>query len=582
MRTHSRLQSVLNLTLPVIALAFAAACSDDDDDDGGGGGSGVATVDVLITDAAADDLLSFTATIESLRLQREGGSFTSDLLTSREFDFLGLEDDFTLLARNTAIAVGNFTGAEIAFTPGSYAALAEDGSPVAVNSVSDTLLVPLPVTLNLTDDEYARFQLDLDLAGALTGDVSSGTIDFDPQGLCTTDDGTNDAPIDEVKGIVVTSNGVDSFVIDGFVGDEVQVDLGQVTVATGAGTLFLDDDGTELSSPQFFAALVPGSSLLEVHGDLAAGGVVNATRVEIEDQNGGAGSNDLVRIEGVVQTIGVDLFDLQVIEVEDGGVVADPILGALSGPDVISVSFDPTTVFLLEEDQVADSADLATGQKVKVKFSTFATEPFPASRVEIEDDNSEFEGVSTDVTGLPADFIVHLDADDPAIVAGLVTDVNTDVTVDLTGSTIVLDTVQQPALLPADILIELEVEPLGKLAGPPTGPTITAIETKVTPGKLDKAAVTTVDEIDRFFITTGGDIEDPFGKDVDPGPQKVLLEPTGVVVFEGDVDTEAEFFALFIALPPPTLVEVTVRGIGAGGITINEIRAFEIDVQVTP
>ena len=556
-----------------VLFLVLAACNDDGD---GSGGVPVdqATADVLITDAAADDLSSFSAEIASVRLQREDLTFTGDLVGSAEVEFLGLAGSSVLLAHES-IPADTYVGVEIGFTPGSYRAADEAGQPVTVVAVSDTFLAELPVPVALEDDDYLQFQIDLDLEDSLSGDVAAGTIDFDPSGSCSSDDGSDEAALDELKGIVVSSSaGDETFEIDAFVGDEVPVELGTLTVETDAQTLFLDDDGTELTSTLFYAALVDGSTLLEVHGGLGLDGVVAATRVEIEDQAGGVGSQDLVRIEGLVFDVQATQLQLQVLEIEDGETIAGPILDALAEPEFILVSFDAATVFLVE-DTVATSSELAVGQRVKVKFCAFATEPFPACRVEIEDEDAEFEGTITDVALVPASFVVHLEDGEPAILAGLVQDTSTDVTVDLASSSLFLDTQGEPALLPADLLPELEVEAHGTLSGPATGPTITASRTKVFAGRLEDAVVIGTNELAASFTTTGGEIVDPFGTGVTPGPQDVLIQPG--CVFEGDVDSAAEFFQLFEG---KVEVQVDVHGIGSGSVTPNEILAFEVDVDV--
>ncbi len=321
--------------------------------------------------------------------------------------------------------------------------------------------------------------------------------------------------------------------------------------------------------------LVPGSTLLEVHGSLGRKGEVTATRIEIEDQSGGSGSQDQVRIEGIVFSIAADRFVLQIRAIEEGAAVAEPVLEPLRGLPFIDVSFDGSTVFLREEGGLTNSGALAVGQEVDVEFCSFAAQPFPACQVAIEDQDAEFEGVVAGLAGVPAAFEMHLEQDEPAIAAGLVQDATTDVRVDLSAGTLLLNTPGEPVLDPEDLRIGLEVEARGRLSGPPTGPMIAATRTRVIAGFLRDAFQAGLDPTNSRFVTTGGELVDPFGKDVDPGPQMVAIEPA--CVFEGAAASETEFFEL-LGGPQGAQARIDVRGIGTGGV--NEIRAFAIEVEL--
>src|SRR5262245_1407166 len=174
--------------LIALALAPIPACGG-----GGGDGSGGVTADLLIGDAPVDDLLSFSAVVQSVRLQRDDLSFTGDLIGSLEVEFLGLNGAFAFLAK-AGIPAGTYVGVEIGFAPGQYHAKADDGSPVTVVASDDTFFAALPAPLTVATGDYVRFTVDLDLLSSLSGTVSSGSIDFGPDGSCDSNDGSEDAP----------------------------------------------------------------------------------------------------------------------------------------------------------------------------------------------------------------------------------------------------------------------------------------------------------------------------------------------------------------------------------------------------
>lgn len=573
---HSRFHLLASI-VGSLTFALFASCSDDDDSGGGGPVPGNATVDVLIGDAAVDDLSAFSADVESVRLRDDTGVFTTDLLPAGaiEVEFLRLNGAQALLVRGT-VPEDTYDAIEVGFTPGAYEARAEDGSDVTVTASSDVLLLAFPAPLVLSADEYARVEVDLDLPNSLSGDVSAGDVDLDPTGTVVTGDGSTETEVVALKGLVTDSDaGAGTVTVDAFADDSQVISLGEATVRTVFVDLFLDTDGSELTSTDFFNALVDNQTLLEVHGTLGQSGEIDATRIDIEDQSGGAGSANDVRIRGTIVSTAVDAFTLRIRDVNDGESVADPILAGLGDPAEIDVSYDTSTVFVLGGTEVADSTELLVGRTVEVRFCDFATEPFPACVVDVSDEPVGFEGLVTDVAGLPNSFVMHLDADDPAISGGLVQDELTDVTVDLTGSTIVLDAAGDPVLVADDIVADVEITAEGTISGGPTTPTLTATRTVLAGGRLSGALVTTNDELTSSFTTTGGDILDPFGANVTAGTQTVLIEPTAT--FTGDVSTKTEFFDLLDTVAGANAL-IGVHGLGTANT--NEIRAFEIDVRV--
>lgn len=559
------------MKLSTLALLILAGSTPLTACGGGGGGGGGGTADVLIGDAPRDDLLTFSAVVQSVRLQREDLSFTGDLLGSREFEveFLGLNGALAFLVKGK-ISAGTYVAVEIGFKPGAYLAKADDSSPVTIVAASDTYLAPLPAPLMVATGDYVRFAVDLDLLNSLTGDVGTGSIDFGPEGSCDSNDGSEDALIDELKGTVVSSSlATGRVVVDGFVG-EPPVTVGRVGVHVGITTVLLDNDNAALSLEAFFAS-IPGGTLLEVHGNLAVGGVVEATRIEIEDAGGGGAS--VARIAGVVTNIAGGQFGLQIAQIKDGAAVVQPVLQGLGNPAAIDVSFGGGTTFVFDSGGLTNSGSLGVGQEVKVRFSAFVSEPFPASEVEI-DDSPGFHATLTGLERLPAELVVRLDADDPAIRGGSVAGPDTEVRVVLAGAPLLLDVPGVPTLALGELQLGLELEPHGRLSGSPDAPVITAERVLVRPGLLRRTLLQDVAAGGGNLVVDGGELVDSFGLGVTPGPLLIWIEPG--CVFEGAARSAGDFQALFGGRVA-TGAALDVRGIGNG--VKNEIRAFAIRAQ---
>lgn len=546
----------------------------------GGGGSGGgnahgASVDLLVTDAPVDDLLAFSGRVQALRLEKQGGGTTDDLLgASVDVEFLGLQNVLRWLA-TADIAPGTYSGVELEFEHGSYFARAMDGSDVSIDSTDDTLRVPFTTALSIESDDYRRISLDLDLSASLQGSLP-GPLSFTPHGTADDDDGSTEAEVDEFKGRVTSVDpALGTLVVDAFVDDDLSIGLGPVTVLVGPLTLLLgDDDQPFASRAAFFAALHPGQSVVEVHGNLGSAGRVNATRIDLENQRGGAG-DDLVKIEGRVVNLAPGVsFGLMIREIDEGASIAGPVLASLGHPSTITVSFDATTVFLLEEHLPATSANLAIGQAVKVKFTSFVSSPFQAARVEIEDEDADFEGWVSGTSGQPDSLVMHVNPSEPAVQSGAIASGTTDVSVQLAGAALFLDTPGHPALSLADLRVGLKIEVKGALAGTPGAPSISATSVKVHPGKLHATVLHVFPP--SSFSTTGGEIEDPFGGAITPGPLDVQL--ASGAVFTGDALSAASFFQLFGQLGAGQVLRVRVEGLATGAA--DEVIAYAVEVEI--
>ena len=147
----------------------------------------------------------------------------------------------------------------------------------------------------------------------------------------------------------------------------------------------------------------------------------------------------------------------------------------------------------------------------------------------------------------------------------------TDITVDLSGSDVFLDTHERPMLLAADLLVGLEVKVQGDLAVT----TVTATHLKVRAGRLRGTVSATAPPMN--FTVTLDQFKDPFGDTVDQvGPYTVVIDPAAT--WDKDAASAAEFMALFAGLQPGETLAVQVEGIGSGNA--NEVLALEIEAEV--
>ena len=571
---HPRLLPLATFALSLVLVPCWTACHDSSSG-GGSSPSELATADILIHDAALDDLLSFSAQIRSVRLLRGDGAFTPDLLTTGEVrvEFLGLGEASALLVRGR-IPATEYGGVEIGFTPASYRARAESGLDVTVDASADTFLARLPTPLILTRDEYVRLDVDLNLSAAVSGNVVAGNLAFAPEGTATSSDGTRALQVRDTKARVTAIDEPGNLLtVEAFADDGQAVSLGERLVRTDLVALYLDLDDSRPDAAQFYDELIAGQTLLEVHGTLGPDGVIQATRIDIEDHSRGAGSIDDVCIEGTIVGLDASSFALRINDIEDGSALAQPIIVGLPNQSVLDVSYDAATVFVLGETLVVDETALSVGRRVAVKFCSFATSPFAACVVDVDARSPQIKGVVMDVGGVPERFVMRLDRFDPMVMAGLVQSDLTDVEVDLGASTILFAGAGNPVLLPSDLAVGMELQTEGTLSGSPLAPTYAASEVRVPGGRLD-ALVSSVDQANARFTTSGGTLVDPFGPNVTDGSQLVMIQPGAVVT--GAASSTADLFTMLNG-PQGATTQVSTRGLGTA--STNEIRAFELHVK---
>ena len=553
---------------------------------GGGGSSGGGDSipsSLLITDAPADDLLAFHATVEGVSLMHDDGRLTENLISGAiELELLGLDDVLEWIA-SRPLPKGTYTGVQVSFTPGSYAAVAKDGTPIAVDAVSDTWDVtfvrPIPVA-----DDYHRIVIDLDVRASLSGDVTAGVpLVFNASGDASGDDGADAQVIDEIQGVVrEIDTERDVLLLDAFADDDLQVPLGPVEVALDDETLTADENDFIDQLPEdFYTRLGPLTTLVEVRGQIGSNGVVRATKVQIGDQSGGETLVGEVEIEGIVLAATPDSFTLLIREIEKGADLAEPILATLPEPRIIQIAYEGDTPFYVDDatlldEEVEDS--LTVGTELEVEFDQFLSEPFLAKRAQVNGGGPKFLATVADVSTLPDSIVVNVAPNDLLVSTGVVESDATPVTVDLSGAgAITLDAQGEPSLTSAELVSGLGVEIRGAVTGDASAPHVTLRDLEVRPGHLTGARVGRVDAEGALFHTSGGTTDGALGADNSPGPFEVAIAPT--CSFEGDVASATEFFDLFSKYRKLEYVAVDVAGIGT---ETGKVKAFEIRVEVKP
>lgn len=569
-----RLNRLRNLLLCSSLPFFALACGGGGGDNGGGSGA-TGSADLLITDATVDGLLSFTVKVQSLRLvDATSGALTVNVLEEDlaiELIGAGLAPRWVSRAR---LPVGTYSGVQATLEDVAPVARNLSGGLVAVTQVTPTFTTNFATPLSVTAGNFPQIVLDIDLSTSLTGDVAAPPITFNPTGILTSQAGGGATPIgiDEVEGNVLSVNGTTDFVVDAFADDDRLVSLGQVTITPTPTALLVDPNGVPYANPAaFFAALTPNTTGVEVHGSLVNGGI-SATRIEVEDVGGDVAY--VVKLEGIAQNVDTTLntFDLLVIEVEKGGALANPLLTSLGNP--ISCDYDDATaLFVLDENVPTTEASLVSGQRVKAKFATFIGEPFRAVVVEVEGE-PEFEGVITSVAGLPNTVVMHLLPGSPAL-GGSVATTTTDITVDLSSSSLYLDTESEPDLNPSQLMVGLKLEVRGLISGPNTAPTMAADEIKIHAGRARGFVTSTSPGVSQFTFAIS-QVEDSFGTTVQVGPATATIDAS--CFFDDEATSSSEFFALFAGLQQGQSLAVEVKGLGLP--SPNAIQAYEIEAEI--
>jgi hypothetical protein len=553
------------------ALALTPGC-------GGGGSSssgGSTSADILLTDAPTDELLSFNITVDEVRLYRAGGGRSENLLTGNvRVDVLRARTQLAWLV-SKAVPAGTWAGLELRFDPLSVDARLLDGSQALVTVLTDELTANFSTPVVFAADGYQRCVVDFDLDQSLTGDGASGFI-LEPVGNSTgSDDATTPIVIDDITGRVKAVDTLNNLItIDAWADDDRSVLLGSLQIAVETTDLLQDQSGTPfVDRASFYESLTPDASIIEVHGSMA-GGIVDASRIEVEDESGG---DMVVRLRGVV--IGVSapgsFLTLAIAEVKKGFELVEAVEGEV--PANLMVHWDLQTVFFTADGSPVTAGELAIGAKVDVRFLEFDGHPLTAARIELESEGGEYEGIVSDDSGIPTSFVLTLQPLSPALQSG---EVNGPITVDLSGQhTVTLDAGVQPVLSAHWIQSGQRVRAQGPLGGPtPSTREITADEITLKPGRLDASVIGGLDFVDALEIyAIIEEIEDPFGASADMGgnPMVIVLPEC---VFVGDITDYETFAAAMNDAENYPVLDIEVRGI-ADPTTPEAVIAYEIEVS---
>ncbi len=586
-------------SLVVLSILALASCHSSDDNGGSGGGGSSdsdSRVDIGVTDAPVDLLAAFRVQIDELVLLGEDDAETPDLLADPlEVEFLGLDGTFAWVA-SADLPEGTYSGARVRFVPDSIEAISETGESIDVHASDEPLVVSFAAPIVLSSPSYHSISIDLDLGESLTvelddpvpalqkddvaapleGDATHPPLLFAPEGSISFSDGSDVNALDELEARFVRLGTAESELVVHAFGADGQLDLGEVEVGVAAAVLLVSEEGDSLTADEFFAALLPEQTQLEIHGSPSADGI-QASLIEIEDLDGDGTGGFPIKIEGLVLEHELNVgFEILILEIEEGHELVEPELEELGNPSSIDVVYDPSTLFLAEDGGgILGPEALVPGQRVKVEFAQFLSSPFSAGRVDLVDLNPRVGVTVVDVAGLPLQVVVHVDPGE-TVLGNQVETSETDVLVDLEGAAIVVDTQGEPTLTTEQLLLGSRFQVDGPIAGTPTEPTIDAVQVKVRPGRLEGARVSSIDRAASSFTTEEGQVVEPFVPGIEAGTVHVTFDP--LAILEEDAATIEEFFDLFESLVAPQMLRVEIEGIGTG--EPNAIRTFEVEARV--
>lgn len=574
------------LLLSLLSVPFVASCGVqggsiplDPGASNPGGGYPATMGDFLISESSIDSLFAFSAVLDEVRMVQADGKVTDNLLAGElELEFIHLDQDFRWLAR-ADVPSGEYTGVQVSFVPDSYRAKADDGTSLSVDALSDELVADFVSPASLKGEAYRRFEVQLNLRTSLNPGTAEDTLIFSPKGSAQQASGSSPVALDGLMGLVRhRDTGTGEMRVDVFADQLLEASIAEIEVDVPETTLLVNNNNFILGHvPYFFTFLIPGSTILDLHGALGAGGILRTSRVEIEDQVPVVGLVFPVKLEGrIFSFVSSTVFEFEIRNIDRGGALVETYLDNLDAPRTIDVALTPQlNLYFIDGNQLAEFSELRVGLDVTIKFSSFSGAPFPAYRMDIADPYPGFLGTVTDTSGLPESFDMRLVPGSPALASGLVDSEETDVTVFLLDGELFLNSQDRPVLEPAQLVEGLMVEASGTLMGPSTAPSIGAERTRVVPGRLERARVTGILPSDSSFDTTGGLITFTFGAGLTegiPGQLQLLIDEDAT--FRGAAGVEASFYNLFDTLPPGETLWVNVEGIATG--SAQQLTAFDI------
>jgi hypothetical protein len=497
-------------------------------------------VSILVAEAPVSGLLAFEVDLASLRLVRADGTATDELLGGPgRVELLELVDRDELVA-HVDVPEGTYVSARVRLDADGAHAKAPLGEDLPVLQQGEEFVAPLAEPLVVISGQRPAVRLRLDLEDSLDGSTPGGDLLFTPSADVSQVEDGEEPDLDELHGVVVAASAPGSWIqIDAFRGENLDVPVGTVGVRISPSTVLVDVGGTIFPAPEsFFASLALGKTMVEVHGTLADGGVVDAQRIEILDQTGTM--PPLVILQGVVADLVPGLgFRLLLSSVETGGPEIQPILDGSGHPEWVAIAVTPDTRYYQGANNPVPGSLLANGQHVRVLLQDLMGPPFIARAIDIEKLDVQYQGVVESIAGLPESIVVSLGGDWNSEYGDLAD--GGSVVVRIVDAHIELGMKPYPSLLPKNLCVGQKVRVTGGLQGFEGGTGIDASEVRVHPGRFIKGEVEfTSDELQAFFVN-GAKVVQTFGDCVWPGDVVVVLRPE--TNFKGSVGSAEEFFA---------------------------------------
>jgi hypothetical protein len=357
----------------LLASCFLPACG------GGGGGNGGAdpTLTFAITDAASDDVESFTVEVTQIELRKLGGAFVDVLTTPATVDLATLTEASQILSVGN-VPPGTYLSANITldFT-NSSCTLVGQATPATIldvegNPLTGAVVFPIDFGTNRLIAPINRHKLlefDFDLNQSVTTDLVGNTATVEPAFVMHVDP-VAPKPLLAVGTLVGVDTAAGSFDV------EVRT-LGGTLLATatfrsGSATLWHIDGVSSTGAP--------GLTSL----DAAPVGTWVQIAATIDPLRPGF---DAVYVEAGVGTYngGTDIVEGHIVD-RMGGAGTDPILTVLGHSTdaahttiqlntsfMVTTSFLDTQVLRTAVDQAFDSDDLNVGQRVRIYGSLVGT-----------------------------------------------------------------------------------------------------------------------------------------------------------------------------------------------------------------
>lgn len=584
---------VRSLGLAALALGLGACGGTG----GGGGGDSASSAQFLVGSTGDTDLFALSAELTEIRLIRDDGTPTANLLPApTRVEFVGLQDVAEWLM-GVAIEPGTYTRIEVGFDPNTVEATTTTGTDVALSVLSSVWELEFDRPVTLASGSGERVELVLDLNESIAGDVVPAPPTFLPVGdvyASSGGDGDGERGLDHLRGIVVAAALRDmTFALDVYHDEGMDDSMGKLLVHVNEDTLLVDDNGVTFPNAEaFFASLRIGMTVVEVGGGLDDQGTLQADRVVILDQAGGDGRPPIVQIQGMVlHVFGEDelgsngdrgQFVLLIRRILEGADIAEPVLAGIGDPSSIDVAYDDSTRIVGPFGTELPREALRVGQIVDVSFEDFVEPPFLASKIEIEEIDACFAGYITEVDAEAGQIVILLDDDDREMHENDL-DGHREVLVDLTGAETHLSVRQRPSLEVSELVTGMKIVVCGTLEhrpgdmeGDPDQPVIVGRKAALHPGHLIMGVPSEIDVDACSFTLRSGRIVQPFGDLVTGLPLNVLIDEDAY--FRGDADSKEAFFRLFESLQPGESLDVKIKGIGSG--EPDEVVGFELKVRL--